>query len=362
MTEEVKCYLYWIRTEGMTDIFTEGYVGISHNPQNRFEQHKSNSRTNTHHKYKKDFRAALRENKAIMEVKLVSTLSYCLDIERKLRPYMHVGWNIAIGGDGGSNIIHGLTGSKVAKTYYNLRTRAKAEGKDFEPTWLGEGGLETFKVFFDTLTEVEGEFTTKDNNLPYFKDNIIKISRSDILKVSQRNYTVDGEVFLSISELAEIYGLKPNTISSRLRNGWNTRESVGLEIRVKPKITVPNKADKPYAGKLTQEQFNFIKAQFESGMSTRNIAKLVSMSESNMSRLIRKMGYEKGLFEVETFCGEYFTLPPNSKLGLDGYLEVKDMLKEGYPRCVIADHFNVSASTLTTVCKNLHWECCDYVE
>lgn len=74
------------------------------------------------------------------------------------------------------------------------------------------------------------------------------------------------------------------------------------------------------------------------------------------------MGYKKGFFEIETFCGESFIIPSNSKLGLDEYLKVKEMLLGGYPRYVIADHLNVSASTLTTVCKNLHWECCDYVE
>jgi hypothetical protein len=33
------CFVYWIRSPEMTDIKTEGYVGVSNNPKSRFYAH-----------------------------------------------------------------------------------------------------------------------------------------------------------------------------------------------------------------------------------------------------------------------------------------------------------------------------------
>lgn len=355
--EEVKCYLYWIRTEEMTDIFTQGYVGISTTPNVRILQHVSNARTDSHHKYPESFRDCLLSGEYLFQIMLCSSVEYCLEVERKLRPKLYVGWNRAVGGEGAVVYKHGLTGSKLAKTYYNLRTRAKVDNKDFEPRWLGEKGLETFKVFFDSLLDIEGEFTLKDSSKDYTMDNIVKVTRSEVCK--QRNRTLDGVNYYSISELAEIYNLKPNTISSSLRNGWTLREAVGLDSRPKPQVLDNHGNPVVYYGKLTQSDFDFIKESLQKGLLVRQIANALKISESNLSRLIDKMVYSRGIIKIETFLGNEIILP-NSTTNLEDYKKVKKLLLEGRTMSSIAKELNVSPSTMSNICKNLEWNGVSY--
>lgn len=44
------CYVYWIRSAGMADIFTEGYVGVSYYPHKRLRQHMRETRTETYYR------------------------------------------------------------------------------------------------------------------------------------------------------------------------------------------------------------------------------------------------------------------------------------------------------------------------
>lgn len=86
--------VYWIRKKTHCDEKTEGYIGISNNPQRRFEEHKNSTRysivSNAIKKHDGDIvYDILHENITIEEAK---------NIEKKLRPYKEIGWNIAEGG------------------------------------------------------------------------------------------------------------------------------------------------------------------------------------------------------------------------------------------------------------------------
>jgi len=86
--------VYWIHHPEHTDIFSEGYVGITENMQYRMWRHKK-CKTNAHltNSIKKHGWEQL-----VKDVILESDTVYCLDIEKKLRPQKNIGWNIAIGG------------------------------------------------------------------------------------------------------------------------------------------------------------------------------------------------------------------------------------------------------------------------
>ena len=88
------CYVYWIRHKNHTNSFTQGYIGISTNPQKRWIAHfKYNGNvhlTRAIEKYGK--------NNLIKEILLVAKKSYCLSVEALLRPDTNIGWNIAKGG------------------------------------------------------------------------------------------------------------------------------------------------------------------------------------------------------------------------------------------------------------------------
>lgn len=87
--------VYWIHHPSHTDLFTQGYIGISANVKNRWEVHKN--RTQNAH-----LRNAIKKygwDNLIKKIILIAEESYCLMIEEKLRPQDNLGWNICKGGN-----------------------------------------------------------------------------------------------------------------------------------------------------------------------------------------------------------------------------------------------------------------------
>jgi len=86
--------LYWISHPNHTDIFSQGYVGISNRYKRRLWEHE-NLNQNTHLK-----RAIAKYgwDNLVKKVMLIGDTEYCLDVELKLRPTDKIGWNIVKGG------------------------------------------------------------------------------------------------------------------------------------------------------------------------------------------------------------------------------------------------------------------------
>jgi hypothetical protein len=86
--------LYWIRLPEHTDIFTEGYVGITkNNVKRRWIQHFEKRKNNIVK------RILESEQHLIFQVMLYAdTRQYCESIEKALRPLKNIGWNVAPGG------------------------------------------------------------------------------------------------------------------------------------------------------------------------------------------------------------------------------------------------------------------------
>lgn len=221
------CFLYWIRSPNHTDIFKDGYVGISYDPSYRLKQHIGNTKAN-HHRQNIEFKNALMSGDIIQDVLLKSTVEYCLEVERKLRPMINIGWNLAIGGDGGSVYKHGLTSSKVKRDYYNMLTRCREKGLSVCDDWLGEGALVRFNEFVkDKVGEISlplsGEVSC---------DTIEFLSKKEATRKNRRKLKYNGKCY-SVEELGEQLGIKPNTISTRLKRGWTVDEAVGGVRNVK---------------------------------------------------------------------------------------------------------------------------------
>jgi predicted GIY-YIG superfamily endonuclease len=86
--------VYWIHHPEHTDMFTQGYVGITNNTKKRFEGHK-NRPANAHLKH------AIKKygwDNLLKTVILVADETYCLMIETKLRAENKIGWNLVKGG------------------------------------------------------------------------------------------------------------------------------------------------------------------------------------------------------------------------------------------------------------------------
>jgi len=88
----MKYYVYWIHNEAHSDIFTEGYIGITNNPKRRYDAHKYKKQNpileNAFNKYKN----------LTMTILVVGLKEYCKNLEIKLRPHKEIGWNISPGG------------------------------------------------------------------------------------------------------------------------------------------------------------------------------------------------------------------------------------------------------------------------
>ena len=94
MVRSVKSSVYWIHRPEHTDMFTQGYIGVSQDVSARFEQHRKKTQnphlTRSIQKYGWD--------NLIKQILLVGKKQYCLDIEKKLRSFKNTGWNLVIGG------------------------------------------------------------------------------------------------------------------------------------------------------------------------------------------------------------------------------------------------------------------------
>ena len=83
--------VYWLRLAKHTDVFSQGYVGVTSCIKKRLRSHK--------HRFKEIW------NKIVVEQLVISTEDYCFSIEQKLRPSRMIGWNKSIGGDKNNQMV-----------------------------------------------------------------------------------------------------------------------------------------------------------------------------------------------------------------------------------------------------------------
>ena len=86
--------VYWIHTPEHTNIFQQGYVGVSKRFERRIWEHLKLS-GNTH------LKNAINKygwDNLVKEKVIIADEGYCLEMETKLRPKESIGWNIVMGG------------------------------------------------------------------------------------------------------------------------------------------------------------------------------------------------------------------------------------------------------------------------
>lgn len=77
------CFVYWIYDNTCIDEKLHGYVGVSHDPDKRFQTHIRNSRV---------------PSQSSMKILFEGTRDECFEFERVMRPTKSIGWNNAVGG------------------------------------------------------------------------------------------------------------------------------------------------------------------------------------------------------------------------------------------------------------------------
>ena len=225
---------YWLHIEGHLDPCTEGYIGVTHDLDKRVLQHRAQCLSvKPHHRKHTDMVSAFINDAVIVDTLFYGEYRECLEVEFKMRPLPHIGWNLAVGGDGGTPV-HGLTDTPVSKCFYNLRNKALKNFVEFG--W--EGNIVGFSEFYKA-TKPEGTanrfLTRKDPLEGYTEGNLVWLCRVDMLRNTAKSGRIKevGDVKGTISELSKIFNMKPNTISCRLRRGWSIEEAVGAKERRK---------------------------------------------------------------------------------------------------------------------------------
>lgn len=92
--------VYWIHLPEHSDVFTQGYVGVTRNTAEfRFKQHKQEAERRKEYERWTLTRAINKYGDRLqVSTLLISDENYCYEVEFKLRPDSRIGWNMAPGG------------------------------------------------------------------------------------------------------------------------------------------------------------------------------------------------------------------------------------------------------------------------
>lgn len=117
--------VYWIHHVDHTDMFTQGYIGVTKSIKRRFEEHK-NRPSNAH------LKNAINKygwDSLVKEVLIIADEAYCLAIELKLRANDKMGWNLIVGG--------GMPPSSCGKKFIRSEEwkRKQSEAKKGKVAW-----------------------------------------------------------------------------------------------------------------------------------------------------------------------------------------------------------------------------------
>lgn len=182
--------VYWIHSKDHTDIFRDGYIGVSNNTEKRFTKHKTHAKTGKH--INPLFSNAVNKHgwdNLIKEVVLIAEKQYCLEIEAKLRPNKEIGWNLATGG-GMPNVKFGQENPMC-----NPEIAAK--------TSASKKGIATRGYGWHHSNET--------------KQKISKAKKSKA-KVGKKVF-VKGTQFISLTSAAKHFGIHIKTLKKRLKTG-----------------------------------------------------------------------------------------------------------------------------------------------
>ena len=91
--------VYWIRKVEHTNIYTEGYIGVSTNIERRWREHVTEARANRHpNSFLRNVINKHYPDNLIFEIVYLSNEDNCYNYAEMLRPKTNIGWNLRSGG------------------------------------------------------------------------------------------------------------------------------------------------------------------------------------------------------------------------------------------------------------------------
>lgn len=195
--------VYWIREETHTDVYTQGYIGITKKTlKERVREHKKNRKTSV-------VAGKLRQHDNLVYSVLheVETLEEALSLEGEYRPSQGIGWNLQKGGEIG-----------VEPEWYSIKENSYNHSKK-----TSEGTRRGIATKDTTEARSKRAKENHKNNPESYKD-IVKgennpralLSEVDVVKIKYELFPQG----LRNPEIAAMFGVKPYVISF-IRTGKN---------------------------------------------------------------------------------------------------------------------------------------------
>ena len=118
--------VYWIRKVEHTDIYTEGYVGVSTNIERRWREHITEARANRHpNSFLCNVINEHYPDSLIFEIVYLSNEDNCYNYGEMLRPETNIGWNLRSGGPVGKITEEGRKAISAKNLGKNLTEKEK---------------------------------------------------------------------------------------------------------------------------------------------------------------------------------------------------------------------------------------------
>lgn len=209
-------YIYWIHQTNHTDPYTEGYVGLSNQPDKRFKAHT----TNTAQVGSKYLREMSDSDKALLTHTILaecSSLEQARELELKYRPLPNIGWNIKRGGGVSPDCTGRVHSEQTKKDIARKNTLTKSTRTYVSP----------FKGVTDRYSEetkaLIGSYhkgkTISEEHKQAITDKLSGVKHTKSLAITITD-TVTGisKDYVNIREASEQLGITYSTLRSAVRN------------------------------------------------------------------------------------------------------------------------------------------------
>lgn len=179
--------VYWIHLPEHTDMFTEGYIGITkHNAQHRFQGHVYAARRSDKSSVIGNVIRKYGPGNLIVDTLVICTEEYAAWLETKLRPEKGIGWNMAVGGDylGGSRTVSDQARKNMSEAQKGRKLSEDTKSK---------------------IAEAVREYRTGTTHSQETKDKISKSSMGRKLSRESIEKSKSGRFYFFLRKNREIY-------------------------------------------------------------------------------------------------------------------------------------------------------------
>ena len=209
-------YIYWIHQTNHTDPYTEGYVGLSNQPDKRFKAHT----TKTAQVGSKYLRELSDSDKALLSHTILaecSSLEQARELELKYRPLPHIGWNIKRGGGVSPDCTGRVHSEQTKKDIARKNTLTKSTRTYVSP-FKGdtERHSEETKALIGSYHKGK---TISEEHKQAITDKLSGVNHTKSLAITiTDNVTGITKDYVNIREASEQLGITYSTLRSAVRN------------------------------------------------------------------------------------------------------------------------------------------------